>query len=131
MSNKVTQVQIRGRTFNNKYSAAQGTVCLKTDVVERIDHKKYQIIGELDSFIYPAFLVRGRAVCSPDDKFDPELGMKIAAIRARIKGNERLLKRIRAARKQLQELDAFLSSVETDINHEQTDYLKFGKDINK
>lgn len=129
MSNKVTQVQIRGRTFNNKYSAAQGTVCLKTGVVERIDHKKYKIIDELDSFTYPAFLVRGRAVCSSEDKFDPELGMRLAANRACIKGNERLLKRIRAARKQLQELDALLSSVETNINCEQKDYLKFEQDI--
>lgn len=129
MSNKVTQVQIRGRTFNNKYSAAQGTVCLKTGVVERIDHKKYKIIDELDSFTYPAFLVRGRAVCSLEDKFDPELGMRLAANRACIKGNERLLKRIRAARKQLQELDALLSSVETNINCEQKDYLKFEQDI--
>lgn len=129
MSNKVTQVQIRGRTFNNKYSAAQGTVCLKTGVVEHIDHKKYKIFGELDSFLYPAFLVKGKAVCSSEDKFDPELGMRLAANRACIKGNERLLKRIRAARKQLQELDALLSSVETNINCEQKDYLKFEQDI--
>ena len=123
MSNKVTQVQIRGRTFNNKYSAAQGTVCLKTDVVERIEYKKHKIIDELDSFIYPAFLVKGRAVCSSDDKFDPELGMQIAANRARIKGNERLLKRIRAARKQLQEFDDLLSGIEAEIHREQTDRL--------
>lgn len=129
MSNKVTQVQIRGRTFNNKYSAVQDTVCLKNNVVECIDHKKHKIIDELDSFLYPAFLVKGRAVCSSDDKFDPELGMKIAAIRARFKGNERLLKRIRAARKQLYELDELLNSVEANIRHEQSDCLIFEQDI--
>lgn len=129
MSNKVTQVQIRSRTFNNKYSAAQGTVCLKENVIQCIEHKRYKLIDELNSFIYPTFLAKGRAVCSSDDEFDPKLGMKIATNRARIKGNERLLKRIRAARKQAQELDEFLSSVEAEIHHEQIDCSILEQDI--
>ena len=128
MSNKVTQVQIRSRTFNNKYSAAQGTVCLKANVAQYIEHKRYKITDELNSLVYSDFLVKGKAVCSSEDEFDPKLGMKIATNRARFKGNERLLKRVRAVRKQLQEFDEFLSSMEADIRHEQIDCLIFKQD---
>ena len=122
---KPFKTDIRAKTFADKYSSAKGTVTLAYHYIDALSSKDENIRDLIAGLCYHLCRqeVRGKAVCSDEDKFSAEIGMKIATNRAKIKAGKRYLKKITAIRNAIANLDATLAAIATEIRIEQRDLL--------
>lgn len=119
---KPTKYAMKAKTHSNKYSTAKGTVFLSRQDYQDLENKLSDIIRTIESITqchYAGLPVKGKAVCSDEDKFNADVGMRIATLRAKMSGLRRLMRKINAAKKRLAAMDRELLSIQVDIADEE------------